>query len=115
MDLLKQMERNFSDTGPQPNRLITKFKTTRQIAWVVFGISAVVQITLLTWLILDAFKTKNQLQDFELGVVATCPASKSQNGIVIKAALAGVALVGTGIGLALLSSNPMNVQRVLKA
>lgn len=108
------MEKNVSTGlvlgGPQPNKLIQKFNNTRTVAWVIFGISAIIQLGLLIWLVIDASKTKQKLQNFELGFVAVCPASTSQNSVYWKAGLAAVALLGTAIGLLILSSNPMKLK-----
>jgi predicted secreted protein len=109
------MDKNISTGGlvlggPQPNKLIQKFNNTRTVAWIIFSISAVIQLSLLIWLIIDATKTKDKLQQFELGFVASCPASSSQNAVYWKTSLAAVALIGTGLGLLILSSNPMKLK-----
>jgi len=99
--------------GPQRNLLINKFKNTRTLAWLIFSVSAIAQIGLFAWLILDATSVKKDLQSFELGQTQTCPSSSSQTAIVIKVLLALGGLVGTGIGLVVLSSNPLDIKRVL--
>ena len=102
-----------SSVGPQRNLLINKFKNTRTLAWLIFSVSAIAQLGLFLWLILDATAVKRDLQKFELGQVQTCPNSASQSAIIIKTLLALGALVGTAIGLIVLSSNPLDIKRVL--
>jgi len=111
----KQMEApdGVFDTGPKPMLLTNKFKSTRTQAWLVFSFSAIAQIGLFAWLILDAADTQNKLHQFELGNVATCPASRSQTAVIVKVILAGAALIGTGIGLYLLSQNPFDVKKAI--
>lgn len=103
----------FFDTGPKPNLLINKFKSTRTMAWLIFSIAAIAEVGLFAWLILDASQTKKELRNFELGSVNTCPSSGSQTAVIIKVLLAGAALVGTGIGLIVLSQNPLDVKKVI--
>jgi hypothetical protein len=113
--LLKQMEAADAvfDTGPKPMFLTNKFKSTRAQAWLVFSFSAIAQVGLFAWLILDAADTQGKLKDFELGNTATCPASRSQTAVIVKVLLAGAALIGTGIGLFLLSQNPFDVKKAI--
>jgi len=113
--LLKQMEAADAvfDTGPKPMFLTNKFKSTRAQAWLVFSFSAIAQVGLFAWLILDAADTQGKLKDFELGNTPTCPASRSQTAVIVKVLLAGAALIGTGIGLFLLSQNPFDVKKAI--
>ena len=112
--LWKQMEGEpLFDTGPKPNLLINKFKSTRVTAWLVFSIAAIAEVGLFAWLILDASQTKDALRKFELGSTNTCPSSGSQTAVIIKVLLAGAALIGTGVGLIILSQNPLDVKKVI--
>lgn len=95
---------------PQPDRLITKFKQARTVAWIIFFVAGLIQLILLIWLILTAADTKQKLQKFELGLVNTCPPSSSQDSILIKAGLAAATLVLLSIGLLILSINPMKLK-----
>lgn len=103
------------DTGPRPTILTTKFKNTRTLAWLVFSVAAMLQIGLFAWVALDALHTQRELSKFELGESASCPPSGSQTAVIIKMLLALAALIGTGIGLVVLSQNPFDIKRVMNS
>lgn len=66
------------------------------------------QLISIVGLFVDASNKKKQLSDFEQGYSQTCPASTSTHTIMIFAILEGLGLVGLGIALAVMLTNPFH-------